>query len=86
MDALADERTAIRCRRPRGCGDRAAGAIGSAVASRFARAGAHVTGLDVRPGDGIIGCDILDETAIARVLTGVTAGASIMVDGGDRPG
>jgi NAD(P)-dependent dehydrogenase (short-subunit alcohol dehydrogenase family) len=51
----------------------AAGAIGSAVARRFAQAGAHVTGLDVRPGDGVTGCDIMDEAAITRVLSGVTA-------------
>jgi meso-butanediol dehydrogenase / (S,S)-butanediol dehydrogenase / diacetyl reductase len=46
----------------------ASGAIGVAVTSRFAAAGARVTGLDIRPGDGIIGCDILDEVATARVL------------------
>lgn len=51
----------------------AAGAIGAAVTSRFAAAGARVTGLDIRPGDGIIGCDILDEAATARVLADVSA-------------
>ena len=51
----------------------ASGAIGAAVTSRFAAAGARVTGLDIRPGDGIIGCDILDEAAIARALADVTA-------------
>jgi NAD(P)-dependent dehydrogenase (short-subunit alcohol dehydrogenase family) len=51
----------------------AAGAIGAAVARRFAAAGARVTGLDIRPADGIIGCDIMDEAAIAQVLAGVTA-------------
>jgi NAD(P)-dependent dehydrogenase (short-subunit alcohol dehydrogenase family) len=51
----------------------ASGAIGAAVASRFAAAGAHVTGLDVRAGDGIAGCDITDETAVATVLAGVAA-------------
>jgi NAD(P)-dependent dehydrogenase (short-subunit alcohol dehydrogenase family) len=51
----------------------AAGAIGTAVASRFAQAGARVTGLDISPGDGIIGCDIMDEASIARVLADVTA-------------
>jgi NAD(P)-dependent dehydrogenase (short-subunit alcohol dehydrogenase family) len=51
----------------------ASGAIGAAVASRFAAAGAHVTGLDVRPGNGIVGCDVTDETAVAGVLAGVAA-------------
>ncbi len=51
----------------------ASGAIGAAVASRFAAAGAHVTGLDVRPGNGIVGCDVTDETAVAEVLAGVAA-------------
>jgi NAD(P)-dependent dehydrogenase (short-subunit alcohol dehydrogenase family) len=49
----------------------AAGAIGAAVASRFAQAGALVVGLDVRPGDGIIGCDITDEASVGRVLADV---------------
>jgi NAD(P)-dependent dehydrogenase (short-subunit alcohol dehydrogenase family) len=51
----------------------AAGAIGAAVTSRFAAAGARVTGLDISPGDGIIGCDILDEAAIALALADVAA-------------
>jgi NAD(P)-dependent dehydrogenase (short-subunit alcohol dehydrogenase family) len=49
----------------------AAGAIGAAVASRFAQAGALVVGLDVRPGDGIIRCDITDEASVGRVLAEV---------------
>lgn len=52
----------------------AAGAIGTAVASRFALAGASVTGLDISPGDGIIGCDIMDEASIAQALADVTGG------------
>jgi len=51
----------------------AAGAIGAAVTSRFAAAGARVTGLDVRPGDGVIVCDIMDEAATAGVLADVGA-------------
>ena len=52
----------------------AAGAIGTAVASRFALAGANITGLDISPGDGIIGCDIMDEASIAQALADVTGG------------
>ena len=52
----------------------AAGAIGTAVASRFALAGASVTGLDISAGDGIIGCDIMDEAFIAQALADVTGG------------
>jgi NAD(P)-dependent dehydrogenase (short-subunit alcohol dehydrogenase family) len=51
----------------------AAGAIGAAVASRFAAAGAHVTGLDARPGDGITGCDITDEASVAAALADLAA-------------
>jgi NAD(P)-dependent dehydrogenase (short-subunit alcohol dehydrogenase family) len=47
----------------------AAGAIGAAVARRFAAAGAQVTGLDLRPGPGVTGCDITDEAAVRQVLT-----------------
>jgi NAD(P)-dependent dehydrogenase (short-subunit alcohol dehydrogenase family) len=46
----------------------AAGAIGSAVARSFAQAGAQVIGLDVRPADGIVCCDITDEASVGRVL------------------
>jgi NAD(P)-dependent dehydrogenase (short-subunit alcohol dehydrogenase family) len=49
----------------------AAGAIGAAVARRFAEAGALVVGLDVRPGGGIIECDITDEASVGRVLAEV---------------
>ena len=55
----------------------AAGAIGTAVAGRFAQAGARVTGLDIRPGDGIIRCDIMDEVSIARVLADVAAAGRV---------
>ncbi len=51
----------------------AAGAIGAAVARRFAQAGARVIGLDVRPGDGIISCDIADEASVGRVVADVAA-------------
>jgi meso-butanediol dehydrogenase / (S,S)-butanediol dehydrogenase / diacetyl reductase len=57
----------------------AAGAIGAAVARRFAQAGARVVGLDVRPGDGIVGCDITDEASVARVLADI-AGRSKPTD------
>jgi NAD(P)-dependent dehydrogenase (short-subunit alcohol dehydrogenase family) len=52
----------------------AAGAIGAAVARRFAQAGALVVGLDVRPGDGIIRCDITDEASVGRILRDIAAG------------
>jgi NAD(P)-dependent dehydrogenase (short-subunit alcohol dehydrogenase family) len=48
----------------------AAGAIGAAVARRFAAAGAHVIGLDVRAGGGIIGCDVTDEASVGQALAG----------------
>lgn len=51
----------------------AAGAIGAAVARRFAAAGAQVIGLDVRPGDGIISCDITDEAAVGEALASIGA-------------
>jgi NAD(P)-dependent dehydrogenase (short-subunit alcohol dehydrogenase family) len=51
----------------------AAGAIGAAVVRRFAQAGAQVIGLDVRPGDGIVRCDITDEAAVRRVLAEAAA-------------
>ena len=54
----------------------AAGAIGTAVASRFALAGASVTGLDISPGDGIIGCQTswTPRLTIAQALADVTGG------------
>jgi NAD(P)-dependent dehydrogenase (short-subunit alcohol dehydrogenase family) len=48
----------------------AAGAIGAAVSRRFAAAGAHVIGLDVRAGGGIIGCDVTDEASVGQALAG----------------
>jgi NAD(P)-dependent dehydrogenase (short-subunit alcohol dehydrogenase family) len=51
----------------------AAGAIGAAVARSFARAQAHVIGLDVRPGDGIIYCDITDEASVGGVMADIAA-------------
>ena len=51
----------------------AAGAIGAAVARRFAAAGAHVTGLDLRAGENIVGCDITDEHAVDRALADIAA-------------
>jgi NAD(P)-dependent dehydrogenase (short-subunit alcohol dehydrogenase family) len=48
----------------------AAGAIGTAVSRVFAAAGAHVIGLDVRAGDGIIGCDVTDEASVGQALAG----------------
>ena len=50
----------------------AAGAIGAAVARRFAAAGAQVTGLDLVPGAGIVSCDITDEADVRRVLAQVS--------------
>lgn len=49
----------------------AAGAIGAAVARRFAAAGAQVIGLDVRPGDGILSCDTTDEASVDQVLASI---------------
>jgi len=51
----------------------AAGAIGAAVARRFAAAGAHVIGLDVRAGEGIVGCDVTDEASVGQVLASIGA-------------
>lgn len=51
----------------------AAGAIGAAVARHFAAAGAHVTGLDLRPGPGIETCDITDEAAVGQAFAHLTA-------------
>jgi NAD(P)-dependent dehydrogenase (short-subunit alcohol dehydrogenase family) len=51
----------------------AAGAIGAAVARRFAAAGAQVIGLDLRAGDGIIGCDVTDQASVGDVLAGIGA-------------
>jgi NAD(P)-dependent dehydrogenase (short-subunit alcohol dehydrogenase family) len=51
----------------------AAGAIGAAVTRRFAEAGARVIGLDVRPGEGITGCDITDEASVGRALADIAA-------------
>jgi len=51
----------------------AAGAIGSAVARRFAAAGAQVIGLDVRAASDVVSCDITDEEAVDRVLASVSA-------------
>ena len=48
----------------------AAGAIGAAVAHRFAAAGAHVIGLDVRAGEGATGCDVTDEASVGQALAG----------------
>jgi NAD(P)-dependent dehydrogenase (short-subunit alcohol dehydrogenase family) len=50
-----------------------AGAIGAAVARRFAAAGARVTGLDLRPGENVVGCDITDEHAVGAALAGIAA-------------
>jgi NAD(P)-dependent dehydrogenase (short-subunit alcohol dehydrogenase family) len=55
----------------------AAGAIGTAVARRFATAGAHVIGLDVRAGEGIIGCDVTDAAAVGQVLGGIGTGRQV---------
>jgi NAD(P)-dependent dehydrogenase (short-subunit alcohol dehydrogenase family) len=51
----------------------AAGAIGRAVAGSFARAGAQVIGLDLRPADDIIRCDVTDEASVGEVLGDVAA-------------
>ena len=49
----------------------AAGAIGTAVSRVFAAAGALVIGLDVRAGDGVIGCDVTDEASVGQTLAGM---------------
>ena len=51
----------------------AAGEIGAAVAHRFAAGWRDVTGLDIRPGDGIIGCDVMDEASVGQALAGARA-------------
>jgi NAD(P)-dependent dehydrogenase (short-subunit alcohol dehydrogenase family) len=51
----------------------AGGAIGAAVARRFAAAGAEVTGLDLRAGPGIESCDITDEAAVGQALQSIGA-------------
>jgi len=51
----------------------AAGAIGAAVARSFAQSGARVTGLDVRPADGVVCCDITDEAAVGRVMADIAS-------------
>ncbi|HTW03213.1 MAG TPA: SDR family NAD(P)-dependent oxidoreductase [Streptosporangiaceae bacterium] len=55
----------------------AAGAIGRAVACSFAAAGAHVVGLDLRPADDIICCDVTDEESVGQVLGVVAAGHKV---------
>jgi NAD(P)-dependent dehydrogenase (short-subunit alcohol dehydrogenase family) len=49
----------------------AAGTIGTAVSRVFAAAGAHVIGLDIRAGDGVIGCDVTDEASVGQALAGL---------------
>jgi len=49
----------------------AAGTIGTAVSRVFAAAGAHVIGLDVRAGDGVVGCDVTDEASVGQALAGM---------------
>jgi NAD(P)-dependent dehydrogenase (short-subunit alcohol dehydrogenase family) len=51
----------------------AAGAIGSAVARRFAAAGADVIGLDVHAARNIISCDITDEASVGKVVASASA-------------
>jgi NAD(P)-dependent dehydrogenase (short-subunit alcohol dehydrogenase family) len=51
----------------------AAGAIGSAVARRFAAAGAHVVGIDVCASPDIISCDVTDEASVGPILERVSA-------------
>jgi NAD(P)-dependent dehydrogenase (short-subunit alcohol dehydrogenase family) len=51
----------------------AAGAIGTAVACRFAAAGARVIGLDVQAGRNIISCDITDEASVDKAVASVSA-------------
>ncbi|MGB3754457.1 MAG: SDR family oxidoreductase [Parerythrobacter sp.] len=45
----------------------AASGIGAALAGRLADAGEEVVGVDRRAGDGIIACDLSDESAIAAL-------------------
>jgi len=48
-----------------------AGAIGRAVAERFRAQGDAALSLDVRPGPGVVGCDVTDEGDVARALAEV---------------
>ena len=48
-----------------------AGAIGSAVATRFRHQGDRVTALDLRGGEGVIECDVSDEASVAAAFARV---------------
>ena len=42
----------------------AGGAIGAAVRAEFERHGAECTGVDLRPSDGVLACDVSDEASV----------------------
>ena len=46
----------------------AASGIGEAVADRFGAEGAVVVGLDLRPGAGMIACDVADEASVEEAF------------------
>ncbi|HMK10132.1 MAG TPA: SDR family NAD(P)-dependent oxidoreductase [Acidimicrobiales bacterium] len=48
-----------------------AGAIGAAVINRFRTLGDTVTGLDLHAEDGVIACDVSDETSVASAFATV---------------
>lgn len=51
----------------------AAGGIGSAIAERFRAEGARVVGLDVKPVDGIVACDVADGAAVEAAMAEAVA-------------
>jgi NAD(P)-dependent dehydrogenase (short-subunit alcohol dehydrogenase family) len=51
----------------------AAGGIGSAIAARFRAEGARVVGLDAKPTDGIVACDVADGAAVEAAMAEAVA-------------
>jgi NAD(P)-dependent dehydrogenase (short-subunit alcohol dehydrogenase family) len=45
-----------------------AGAIGAAVVRRFEREGDRALALDIRPGTGVVECDVSDDVSVRRAL------------------
>lgn len=48
-----------------------AGAIGAAVVRRFDADGDHAVALDIRPGPGVVACDVSDEGSVRRAMAEV---------------
>lgn len=51
----------------------AAGAIGRAVMTTFTKAGACCQGVDLVPGDGVLACDVTDESSVAASIRAAQA-------------